>query len=518
MRIYAIIYRLIFLFIFFSLACNSAQEEASANQRPNIILFLVDDMGWQDTSVPFWKEVTPFNRLYRTPNMERLAAQGMKFTQAYSTPVCSPTRISLLTGMNAAHHRVTNWTLQPDVLQPMETDHAKLIFPMWNVNGVVADKETPQAVLATPFPQILRENGYHTIHVGKAHFGAIGKSGENPLHLGFDVNIGGHAAGAPKSYYGTENFGNTPEFEGTPWPVPGLEAYYGQDINLTEVLTIEAKKAMDAAIADQKPFYLYMSHYAVHTPIMEDHRLYQKYLDQNLDTTEAKYASMVESMDHSLGELMDYLETRKIEENTVILFMSDNGGLSAVARGGTPHTHNRPLSSGKGSMREGGIREPMLVKWPGKVNAGAVCDDYLIIEDFYPTILELAGVNDYETIQTIEGKSFMPLLLGQSGETDRPLFWHYPNEWGPTGPGIGAASTIRKGDWKLIYYHAGETFELFNISEDISEENNLFETNPARAKELAQELTQYLKSVDAQMPRHIKNEQIVAWPGDKFTS
>ena len=338
------------------LGCSSAVDKKATIKTPNIILFLVDDMGWQDTSVPFWKEITDYNRRYRTPNMERLAKQGMKFTQAYATPVCSPTRISLLTGMNAARHRVTNWTLQPDQLQPMEIDHASLEFPMWNVNGMVADKEIPYAVLATPFPQILREHGYQTIHVGKAHFGAIGKSGENPLNLGFDINIGGHAAGAPQSYYGEDNFGNLPKFAGTPWPVPGLEAYHGKDINLTEALTLEAKKAMDKALQADKPFYLYMAHYAVHGPIMADKRFYQRYLDQGIDTTEAKYASMVESMDKSLGDIMDYLDEQNIKNNTIILFMSDNGGLSAVARGGTPHTHNRPLSSGKGSMREGGIR------------------------------------------------------------------------------------------------------------------------------------------------------------------
>jgi arylsulfatase A-like enzyme len=476
-------------------------------------------MGWQDTSVPFWKEVTPFNQLYKTPNMQRLEAQGMKFTQAYATPVCSPTRVSLLTGMNAARHRVTNWTLDKDVLKPMEIDHALLEFPMWNVNGMVADSAIKYAVYATPFPQILQEQGYKTIHVGKAHLGAIGTSGENPLNLGFDVNIAGHAAGAPKSYYGEMNFGNLPEFEGTPWPVPGLEAYHGQKINLTEALTLEAKKAMEIALEEKVPFYLYMSHYTVHGPIQADHRFYQKYLDQGLDTIEAKYASMIESMDKSLGDLMDFLEEKNISDNTIIIFMSDNGGLSAVNRGGTPHTHNRPLSSGKGSMREGGIREPMLVKWPGRVAPGSICDDYLIIEDFYPTILEMAGVTEYKTIQTMDGRSFVPLLAGESeGEQDRPLFWHFPNEWGPTGPGIGASSAIRKGNWKLIYYHAGEDFELFNIDEDISEQNNLLQKNLIKAKELARELSNYLKSVDAQMPRHLNSKKQVSWPDEKITS
>lgn len=482
---------------------------------PNIILFFVDDMGWQDTSVPFWTERTAFNRRYKTPNMERLAREGMKFTQAYATPVCSPTRISLLSGMNAARHRVTNWTLFKDQLQPMETNHPDLEFPHWNVNGISPDPGIEKAAYATPFPELLRQAGYRTIHVGKAHFGAIGTPAEDPLNLGFDVNIAGHAAGAPKSYQGLENFGNTPEFEGSPWPVPGLSAYHGQDINLTEVLTLEAKKAMDEAREAKLPFFLYMAHYTVHTPIQADSRFFQQYLDAGLDTVEARYASMVEGMDKSLGDLMAYLDHHQLAENTIILFMSDNGGLSAIARGGEPHTHNRPLSSGKGSIHEGGIREPMLVKWPGVVQANSVNNDYLIIEDFYPSIVEMAGIDMPEVVQTIDGVSFLSLLKGEEMPNPaRPLFWHYPNEWGPSGPGIGAFSAIRKGDWKLIYYHLDESFELFNILEDIGEQKNLATERLDLLQGLAAELSDYLKEVKAQLPRHKESNFAVAFPDE----
>lgn len=484
-------------------------------QQPNIILFFVDDMGWQDTSVPFWSEVTPFNQRYHTPNMERMAAAGMKFTQAYATPVCSPTRISLMTGMNAVKHRVTNWTLRKDQLQPMETNHETLSFPEWNVNGLTPDSSIQKAVYATTFPQILQDNGYHTIHVGKAHFGAIGTPGENPLNLGFKVNIAGHAAGAPKSYYGTENFGNTPEFENSPWPVPGLDKYHGQDINLTEVLTQEAISAMDSAIGQSQPFFLYMAHYTVHTPIMADYRYFQKYLDQGLDTIEARYASMVEGMDKSLGDLMDYVEEKQLQENTIILFMSDNGGLSAVARGGEKHSHNRPLASGKGSIYEGGIREPMLAQWPGKIPAGSINSNYLIIEDFFPTILQLANIEAYSTIQNIDGISFIqqlsnPIELVQ----DRALYWHYPNEWGPEGPGIGAFSAIRQGDWKLIYYHLDQSFELFNIKEDIRESQNLASSNSGKLEMLANTLSNYMRASKAQMPSNKQTGAIIPLPID----
>ena len=495
-------------------SCDTDLQSTDKAPQPNIILFFVDDIGWQDTSVPLWTETTPFNKRYRTPNMERLAREGMKFTQAYATPVCSPTRISLITGMNAARHRVTNWTLYKDKLQPMETNHPDLSFPVWNVNGVTPDSSVNLAAYANPFPTVLQKAGYRTIHVGKAHFGAIGTPGEDPLNLGFDVNIAGHAAGAPQSYQGLENFGNSETNQDSPWPVPGLEKYHGQDINLTEVLTLEAKDAMSAALQVKKPFFLYMAHYTVHTPIQADSRFFQAYIDTGLDTIEARYASMVEGMDKSLGDLMNFLDENQIADNTIILFMSDNGGLSAVARGGTPHTHNKPLSSGKGSIHEGGIREPMIVKWPGKVQAGSINPNYLIIEDFYPTILEMAGIDNIETVQHIDGVSFVPLLAQNQQQQDRALFWHYPNEWGPSGPGIGAFSAIRKGDWKLIYYHLDESFELFNIAEDIGEQNNRADSEVEKRNQLAHELADYLKSVDAQMPVHKLTGKTVAYPDE----
>lgn len=409
-----------------------AQAQQRTDVRPNIVMFLVDDMGWQDTSEPFWKQKTPFNERYHTPNMERLAREGMKFTQAYAMPICSPTRVSLMTGMNAARHRVTNWTLEKNASNDAADD--KLEFPLWNVNGLSPVEGIERTVYATPLPQILHDHGYYTVHVGKAHFGAIGTPAALPESLGFDVNIAGHAAGAPESYLGTEKFGNDKPGK-EEWAVPGLEKYWEKDIFLTEALTREALYVLDT-VPDKKPFFLYMSHYAVHTPIYGDKRFLQKYLDRGLDETEAKYATMVEGMDKSLGDIMDYLKEKGLAENTVILFMSDNGGLSAVARGGKPHTHNKPLASGKGSMYEGGIREPMIVKWPGVTSAHSNTNEMVIIEDFFPTMLEMAGVEDAETVQQVDGQSFVPLLResGQKQE-ERALYWHFPNKWGTFRPG-----------------------------------------------------------------------------------
>ena len=489
---------------FLSLACSSflvgafGSANASDTSRPNIIFFLVDDMGWQDTSVPFWKEKTPLNQIYHTPNMERLAASGMKFTQAYACAVSSPTRTSLMTGMNAARHRVTNWTLNLD----QTTDHKDdvLEFPQWNVNGLQSEGGIPRTVEATTLPAILRDHGYTTIHCGKAHWGANGTPGSDPLNLGFDINIAGHAAGGPATFQGLRNFGyNEDGTKASIWAIPGLGKYHGQDINLTEALTLEAIHALDT-ISREKPFYLYMSHYAVHVPIEADSRFVQKYLDKGMNPTEAKYASMVEGMDKSLGDLMLYLEQNELSDNTIIIFMSDNGGLSAEGRGGERHHHNAPLNSGKGSTYEGGIREPMLVSWPGVVKPGSQCDDYLIIEDFFPSILSMAGIEKYKTVQTLDGKSFIPALHGKRINKNRSLFWHFPNNWGPKGPGISAYSTIRQGDWKLIYYHKTQSFELFNIKEDIGETNNVAAQNSRLVKKMATRLSQYLSEVEAQMP------------------
>ncbi|MGL5618880.1 MAG: sulfatase [Tannerellaceae bacterium] len=496
-----------------ALLSSLALSGYAQSKQPNIILFLVDDMGWQDTSLPFDEKPSEFNKLYETPNMERLASQGMKFTQAYANSVSSPTRVSLFTGMNAARHRVTNWTLEKDA--SVDSEHKLLSFPSWNVNGIATEPGINNTVVATTLSQLLQGTGYHTIHCGKAHFAAQTLPCENPLNMGFDVNIAGHAAGGLGSYLGEQNYGN--KMAGThtlPWGVPGLEKYHGTDVFASEALTLEALAALDSAQTVDKPFFLYMAHYAVHVPIMADKRFYQKYLDKGMPEIEAAYASLVEGMDKSLGDIMDYLEKNNLDDNTVILFMSDNGGFSLAPRAGKPHTHNKPLNSGKGSAYEGGIREPMIVKWNGVTTPGSVCNDYLIAEDYYPTILEMAGVMKPKTIQTVDGESFLGSLKGKATGNKRALYWHFPNNWGPTGPGIGATSTIRKGDYKLIYFHENESFELYNISNDLGETTNLAAQNPKLVKKLAKQLGNHLRSVDAQMPTFKATGKVVRWPDE----
>lgn len=496
--------------------CMGAKPQPTDGQRPNIILFMVDDMGWQDTSLPFWNKPTYYNSVYETPNMERLAHQGMMFTQAYACSLSSATRCSLITGANNVRHRVTNWTLERDKSVDLPSETVEL--PSWNWNGVSQVAGTPNTFVGTSFVELLRQSGYHTIHCGKAHFGAIDTPGENPTHWGFEVNIAGHAAGGLATYLSERNYGHAKD--GTPtslMAIPGLQDYWGTGTFVTEALTQEAIKALDKAKKYNQPFYLYMAHYAIHIPIDKDMRFYAKYIKKGLTEKEAAYASLIEGMDKSLGDLLDWLDKNGETDNTVFIFMSDNGGLATnpTWRDGELFTQNAPLRSGKGSLYEGGIREPMIVRWPGKVEADTRCDKYLMIEDFYPTILEMAGVKGYKTVSPLDGISFMPMLT-QTGDTSkgRALYWNFPNIWGNDGPGINLNCSIRKDDWKLVYYYETGRKELFNIPADIGEKNNVAEQHPDIVKKLSKELGEYLRKVDGQRPSVKATGKPCPWPDE----
>lgn len=483
-----------------------------SDKRPNIIVFMVDDMGWQDTSVPFWTERTKNNDKYHTPNMERLAKEGMKFTNAYAYPVCSPSRVSYMTGMNAARHRVTNWTLKKDTSTDAKND--VLDPPNWNLNGLSPESGIDRTVYAKSFPEILQDNGYFTIHIGKAHFGAQGTPAADPTTLGFNINIGGSEIGGPGSYLGIHNFSGVWRGAESIWDIHGLEKYHGKDIFLTEALTLEGIVAMQKALDKDRPFFLNMSHYAVHVPYARDERFIKKYLDAGYDETEAMYAALVEGMDKSLGDIMDFVKSKGIGDNTTILFISDNGGLSNHGRSGKKETQNLPLRYGKGSFWEGGIREPMIAWQPGAIAPGTVCEEPLIIEDFYTTILELAGTKKYKTPQILDGKSFLSLLKGKKARKDRALVWHSPNSWIGESSGYGPGSAIRWGDWKLICLYTGNESYLYNIKEDIGEQFNLIEEQKVVAIKLAKELTRLLKERGAQMPVIKSTGMPVPWPSE----
>jgi len=491
---------------------GAAEAEAPAvtprTDKPNIILFLVDDMGWQDTSVPFHTERTAFNDHFHTPNMERLAASGIRFTDAYAYPLCSPTRVSIMTGHSAARHRVTQWTLR--LGRDPSSRHKALRSPKWRIEGL----QPPTMTL----PRILQGQGYHTIHCGKAHFGAHGTKGEDPRSHGFDVNIAGHCAGGPGSYHGEKNFSAAWRKGDRIWDVPGLEKYHGKKINLTEALTLEANLAVDRAVESGKPFYLYMSHYAIHAPWEADRRFVGKYLDKGVDKREAVYASMIESMDDSLGDILRHIDQLGVADNTLVLFASDNGGVTHGGRGKTPRgtgrgTHNAPLRAGKCSVYEGGIRVPMIVSWAKRrpsgpqqrrlpIRAGGVCSQPVHVDDFLPTICRWAGADAAKYVEHLDGYDITGYVTGRDG-FQRPgdMVFHYPHVYCYIpAEGYAPHSAMRDGKWKVIYFYDRQSWELYDLSADIGEKHDLAGGNPDVLGRLAKQLIALLNDRGAQYP------------------
>jgi arylsulfatase A-like enzyme len=339
--------------------------------------------------------------------------------------------------------------------------------------------------------------------MGKAHFGSTGTPGSDPKNVGFMVNVAGTAAGHPASYLGMKNFGNPADGRKTTHGVQDLKAYHGKDIFLTDALTQEAINEVDNRLDKKQPFFLYLAHYAIHVPLDADKRYLDKYLAKGLDSTEAKYASLIAGMDKSLGDVMDYLEKSGLDKNTVIFFISDNGGLSlSPPRSGIAHSQNLPLRAGKGSVYEGGIRVPMIAKWPGQINPGTMNQEALIIEDFFPTILQIARISPKKYKSQIDGESFLSRFSGKSANNDNRLFvWHVPNKWVPTdGPGINFYGAARLGNWKYVYSMRTGKEELYDLSHDIGEEHDLSVEFPEKTKEIAKRVSDRLLKVGAQMP------------------
>ena len=500
--------------LFLSSLASLSAAQAPPPARPNIILFMVDDLGWQDTQVPLASQPTPFNLRYRTPNELQLAADGMKFTDYYAAaPVCSPTRVTLITGQSPAKTRVTNWTQHEG--EDTSAPYPILLPPDWNMNGVspMSAGHMSHAFSGPLLPGILRDAGYRTIHVGKAHWGAVGTASADPMTLGFDVNIGGSAAGQPGSYLSEKHYSSGPG-DGQFRDVPGLEKYWNTGTFLTEALTLEANKALDDAVTMKKPFFLHFAHFAVHTPIEADARFMQKYLDAGLPPVEARYASLIEGVDKSIGDVLANVERHGLTNNTFVIFMSDNGGLAAHTRAAPVHVQNAPLRSGKGSGYEGGMRVPFIVKWPGRVARGAVNHTPTITDDIFPTLLDIAGVANAKTITTgMIGRDMRALISGTGTlPSDRPLLWHYPHFWGVAGPGIEPFSALRSGRYKLLFFYSDRRYELYDLAADLGETTDLIKTRPADAARLSAMMRKSLQDSAAQMPVDPKTKQPVGLP------
>jgi len=470
---------------------------APAAERPNLIVFLTDDQGWNDTSVNQGLPKDPrYNAHYRTPALERLAGEGARFSQAYATPVCSPTRVSILTGLGPARHGVTNWTLNPGKDLGVRTK--ALALPDWNTDGLQprgsGAKRGFESEATLPF--LLRREGYRTIHIGKAHLGAAGTPGADPRNLGFDVNIAGSAAGQPGSFLGTRNFSQG-KAERTLWDVRGLDEYHGKEVTVTQAITDKAIAEMERAKADGKPFLLHLWHFGVHTPTEPAGEFAKDYEAARLAPKERDYATMVADVDRSMGRILEALDRLGLAKDTVVIFLSDNGGYAQRVGGYQPR--NLPLRSGKGSAYEGGLRTPMIIRWPGVARPGSLVEGAASVVDLMPTLVAAAGG---KAPPGIDGRDLAPLLRGEAAPA-RELVWYYPHVWGNKGPGIEPHAVLRAGDLKLVHFFEGPRTELYDLARDPGETRDLAGERGAEAERLRERLLGAIKAGGRELPRRL---------------
>jgi len=470
-----------FLLVLLALSAPSvlAQEKA---QRPNFIFLLVDDLGWTDIGC-FGSD------LYETPNIDKLAEQGMKFTDAYAAcTVCSPSRAAVMTGKYPARLHVTDFIAgHPFVNTPM-------LIPDWTQY-----LDLKEVTLA----EALKPAGYKSASIGKWHLTPRDDKPHPeywPQAQGFDVNIGGNQMGAPGSYFWPYGRGK----DGTVNQVVNLPEGGEKGEYLTDRLTDEALKILDRWKDD--PFFIYFPYYTVHTPIeakKEYAEDFKKKVRKGARHTNPEYAAMVRSLDESVGRLMAKLEELGIAENTVIFFTGDNGGLTNNPGKKERITNNRPLRAGKGSIYEGGVRVPGIIKWPGVTQPGSVSHVPIISMDYYPTILEIAGVKGNASHNAnVDGVSLVSLLKGGSDLSRKTLYWHYPHYHSMGGIPYTA---VRLGDWKAIETHHDRRIQLFNLAEDIGERKDLAKAEPAKAKEMQRMMQYWRQQVGAQMPTYNPN-------------
>jgi len=452
---------------------RSRVSGAPRKDRPNVVLVLIDDMGWTDAACYG-------SRYYETPNIDRLAEAGMKFTNGYAAcAVCSPTRAAVMTGRYPARLGVTDWIRS-------RFQGGKIPADKKNPSGYAGGRNhkvlCPRNALWMELDEItiaeaLKPAGYTSCHIGKWH---LGPDDQYPDRQGFDYNIGGCDYGQPPSYF--DPYKN-PRQGQIPTIKPRKEGEYLTDREADEAVTFIKKH-------HKKPFFLYMAHYAVHTPLQARKDLVAKYKAKTpTNQKNPTYAAMVHSVDDALGRIMATLDECGVAGNTLVIFTSDNGGLLGP-------TNNAPLRAGKGHPYEGGIREPLIVRWPRVVKPGTTCDVPVTSVDYFPTVCEAAGV-PLPKDRPIDGESIMP-LLAQTGTLKRDaIFWHFPHYRG----GIVPYSIIRAGDWKLLKRYDGKTWELFNLKDDLSETTDLADKHPDVVRRLDARLVAHLKTIGAKMPK-----------------
>lgn len=439
----------------------------------NVVIILADDLGWADLGC-YGAD------LHETPNLDRLAKESVRFTDAYAMSVCSPSRATLLTGKHAARLHITIWA-EGSLNGPK---NRKLLQ-----GESLHDLPHTEITLA----KHLQSAGYLTALVGKWH---LGGASYFPETHGFDVNIGGTHWGAPQTYWwpysGSGRFGD--EFRYVPHLEFGKPGEY-----LTDRLTDEALHIIDNAKG--KPFFLYLAHHAVHTPIEAkpaDVKYFAGKLQPGMRHQNPTYAAMTKSLDESVGRVLAHLKERDLEKNTIVVFASDNGGyigMDDVNGKKTPVTNNAPLRSGKGALYEGGIRVPLMVRWPGVTPKGALCSEPVILTDLFPTLLSATG--QPPSAKATDGVDLTPLLKNPRAKLNRDaLFFHYPHYYHTTTP-VGA---IRQGEWKLLEYFEDNHVELYHLPDDLAEQNNLASQKPDLAESLRKRLHEWRESVGAAMP------------------
>jgi arylsulfatase A-like enzyme len=485
---------------------NFAAEQGA--NKPNIMIVLVDDMGVMDTSVPFLCDEQgnpvehPLNRWYKTPNMQRLANLGVRVSEFYAMSVCSPSRISLMTGQNSARHRTTTW------INPDSNNRGPSGPPNWNWKGLDASSVT--------LARLMQQSGYRTIHVGKGHFGPRNSVGSDPTQLGFDINVGGSSIGQPGSYYGTKSFGA--DVDKPTHPVPSLEEYHGQEIFLTEALTREAKKHVKASVQDGKPFFLNFCHYAVHAPFQADPKFAIDDTSGKFSKQALAFASLIQGMDDSLGQMLDCFEELGIAQNTLVFFLGDNGSDAPL---GEPHevASSAPLRGKKGSHYEGGMRVPFIAAWAKPASnalqarlpipSGQIRKGWAAIYDIFPTIAELIELNTPEN-HLLDGSSLKPLLVSSEPTSkDRSFLMHFPH-----APHRSNYFTVlRQNQWKFIYHYLpakdSPRRQLFDLNSDPYEQNDLADSLPDLSGELLRRMQQQLKDQKALYPVSQEGEPVL---------
>lgn len=466
---------------------------------PNMILFLVDDMGLMDTSVQFLTDdagnevLYPLNNFYKTPNMEKLAAQGVRFTNFYAHSVCSPTRSSILTGQNSARHQTTNW-IRSEHNNRTEHGPAK-----WNWKGL--DKSS------LTLPRMLQQAGYRTIHVGKAHFGPFESEGEEPLNLGFDINIAGSSIGQPGSYYGKDGFGHIKGQKER--AVSGLEKYHGKDIFLTEALTLEANRSISEANEAGKPFFLYMAHYAVHAPFQPDPRFVENYRDSGKSKQAQAYATLIEGIDKSLGDILEHVKNLGLGENTLILFLGDNGSDAPLPIEDN-YSSSSPIKGKKGNHWEGGMRVPFIASWVSPnakvarqvktpIAANTIQQQLGTILDIWPTLCKVANLNPPKGY-LIDGFALQKQFKGEQNPNRDELFLnHFPHG----NHRSNYFTSLVKGEWKVIYNYPLNNqprYELYHLKKDPFETTNLAKNNPEKLNKMMTLLVKELNDKGALYP------------------